>query len=49
MTQHRLKARDIAAMLECSEATVRVWRCKSDGRVIPANTLRLVELLAVTA
>lgn len=44
MAQHRLKAREVATLLECSEATVRIWRCKNAERIIPAQTLRLLEL-----
>jgi transcriptional regulator with XRE-family HTH domain len=44
MARHGLSARDVARLLGCSETTVRIWRCKHEGRVIPANTLRLLEL-----
>lgn len=44
MDAHRLKAQDVATILECTPATVRIWRCRSDGRVIPATSLRLLEL-----
>jgi len=44
MAQHRLNTHDVAGILGCSETTVRIWRCKHPARIIPANTLRLLEL-----
>jgi len=35
----------VASLTGRSEATVRIWRCKTEGtRVIPANTLALIDL-----
>jgi DNA-binding Xre family transcriptional regulator len=44
MKKHRLSASDVADMVGRSEATVFVWRSAGDHRVIPANTLELLEL-----
>lgn len=44
MAAHRLNARDVAQMIDRSETTVRIWRCKHAARVIPAQTLRLLQL-----
>lgn len=44
MEAHRLKSSDVARIMGCSEQTVRIWRCRHEGRVIPAQSLRLLEL-----
>lgn len=44
MKAHRMSSRDVAAMLGRSEMTVRIWSCRHPARVIPQNTLRLLEL-----
>ena len=43
MAQHNLTGGDVARILKCSEQTVRIWRSRSDGRVIPDVSLRLLE------
>lgn len=45
MAEYGLTDRDVAKILDRSPITVRVWRVMaSDTRVIPANSLRLLEL-----
>lgn len=44
MDAHRLKSTDVARIMGCSEQTVRIWRCKNADRIIPAQSLRLLEL-----
>lgn len=44
MEAHRLKVRDVARIIGVSETTVRIWRCRHGARVVPQNTLRLLEL-----
>lgn len=44
MKKHKLKARDVADMLGREPSTVRVWRCQHTKRVIPQDTLELLEL-----
>lgn len=44
MAAHCLKACDVARIMDCSEQTVRIWRCRSEQRIIPAQSLRLLEL-----
>lgn len=46
MREERLKAVDVADITGRKTSTVRVWRCRSGTRVIPAELLRLVELTA---
>lgn len=44
MAAHNLNAKHVAAMLGRSTETVRIWRVKSDNRVIPEDALRVLEL-----
>lgn len=44
MAQHGVKIKDVAKITGRAETTVRIWRCKHDARVIPENTLRMLEL-----
>ena len=44
MEDNGLKAGDVAEMLDRETITIRIWRCKSSTRVIPADALRLLEL-----
>ena len=44
MTDHQIGAREVAAILDCKENTVRMWRTVNPHRVIPAITLRLLEI-----
>lgn len=46
MHTYRLKAEDVATILKREINTVRIWRCKSDNRNIPADALRLLKLEA---
>jgi DNA-binding transcriptional regulator YiaG len=43
MEQHRLEVADVAEILGRAPQTVRIWR--SDNQVIPADALKLLELL----
>lgn len=45
MTRHRLKAPEVAELLGRKPNTIRVWRVRQTERVIPADTLKLLELL----
>jgi len=45
MARHGLKAADVANLLGRKPNTVRVWRVADGDRVIPADTLALLELL----
>lgn len=42
MTQYRLNAPDVGALLDRSAQTVRMWRCES--KIIPEHTLTVLEL-----
>lgn len=44
MAANKLKARDVAAVVNREPNTVAIWRCASDNRVIPGELLKLVEL-----
>jgi DNA-binding transcriptional regulator YiaG len=44
MRKHRMKARDVGAILGRASQTVRAWACKYKERSIPENELRLLEL-----
>jgi transcriptional regulator with XRE-family HTH domain len=44
MKRHKLKAKDVAEIVGRSQTTVRIWRCASSVRPIPASVLRLLEL-----
>lgn len=44
MAAHKLKAADVAAMLDRTPQTVRVWRSAYDARTIPAHALKLLEI-----
>jgi len=44
MTEHNLKAKDVAEMLGTKDGTVRVWRCNISID-IPDTKLQLLELL----
>lgn len=46
MHQYKLKATDVAEILGREVNTVRIWRCKSDNRNIPADALRLLTIEA---
>ncbi len=43
MSEHKLKAKDVAAILDRTPKTVRMWRCAT-GPVIPDSLLKLLEL-----
>lgn len=43
MERYKLSVRDVAEITERTEQTVRVWRSKYGARIIPAQTLKLVE------
>lgn len=43
MAEHSLTPEQVATMLNRSAQTVRIWRCKSDGRNIPEHTLELLK------
>ena len=44
MAERGLSCRDVGRLLGRSEQTVLIWRCKSDGKIIPAHQLELLEL-----
>jgi len=48
MAKHSMTAADVAELLDRSPQTVRVWRCRYDARVIPADALRVLELTLAT-
>lgn len=43
MRKHKLSAADVGGLLERSAQTVRAWRCKNAGRIIPVNELKLLQ------
>lgn len=43
MADHDLTAEKVAQLLNRSTMTVRIWRCKFDGRVIPEHALELLK------
>lgn len=42
MAEHKLKAKDVAAILDRTPKTVRMWRCCT-GPAIPDSLLKLLE------
>lgn len=44
MTEHGLSCRDVADILDRSEQTVFIWRCKSNAKIIPAHQIELLQL-----
>lgn len=44
MKDNGLKAVDVASMLGRKVITIRIWRCASDNRIIPADALKVLEL-----
>jgi hypothetical protein len=42
MDVHKLTAAQVGALLGRTAGTVRIWRCKSDNRTIPATALELL-------
>lgn len=44
MSEHKLNTKHVAKLVNRSYNTVRIWRCKSENKVIPASMLRLLEL-----
>ncbi len=44
MAANRLTCRQVGELLGRKELTVRIWRCKNAGRIIPQHELELLEL-----
>lgn len=44
MTEHGLSPAKVGKLLDRSPQTVRIWRCKSDARTIPAHALELLKI-----
>lgn len=44
MKAHKLTATAVAGLLNRSEQTVRIWRCKNADRIIPEHSLELLRM-----
>lgn len=44
MSANRLKAPDVAEILNRETITVRIWRCEDTKRVIPEDALRILRM-----
>ncbi len=43
MAEHGLTPKQVGELLNRSEQTVRIWRCKDDKRQIPEHALELLQ------
>lgn len=48
MQEHNLSAADVGALINKSAQTVRVYRCKSEDKIIRPNDLELLKFKLAT-